>query len=162
MLPWGLNLCHRKHLPLRISNATANETRHGEERPDKRRTTKFIRSARTKRILERLREAFGDNEIAGEEKLTERRVRQILTEALEGREALEGGIHAHLRIARLGRAAPVAGEALSRGDIRAVAPFIAPAVGAAHETSGDMGGLVRRKNRVPSPPGGSAISAVNP
>ena len=151
-------MCHRKHLPLKISNTTANEARHGEEMPHKRRTTKFIRSARTKRILERLREAFGDNEIAGEEKLTERRVRQIPRRS-PGRP--RGAIHAHLRIARLGRAAPVAGEALSRGDIRAVAPFI---VAAAHQPLGDMGGLVRRKNRVPSPPGGggSAISAVSP
>jgi len=39
--------------------------------------------------LERLREGFGYDEIAREEKLTERRVRQIVTETLEGREALE-------------------------------------------------------------------------
>ena len=95
-----------------------------EERPRKRRTTNFIRSARTKRILERLREGFGYGEIAGQEKLTERRDRQIVTEALESREALESAVHAHMPVERLGQAVRVAGEALSRGDLGAVAPFI--------------------------------------
>jgi hypothetical protein len=95
-----------------------------EEKPRKRRTTKFTRSARNKRIVERLREGFGYDEIAREEKLTERRVRQIVNEALEGREALESAIHAHLQLDRLGQAMRVAGEALARGDVRAVAPFI--------------------------------------
>ena len=95
-----------------------------EEQSRKRRTTTFTRSARKKRILDRLREGFGYDEIAGQEKLTERRVRQIVAEALGGREALENAIHAHLQVERLGRAVRVAGEALSRGDIRAVAPFI--------------------------------------
>jgi hypothetical protein len=129
----------------------ANEGRMDEDNPRKRRTTKFVRS---KRILERLGEGFGCDEMAGQEKLTERRVRQIVAEALQGREALEGAVHAHMQIARLGRAAPVAGEARSRGDIRAVAPFIAPAVGAAHKPLMDMGGLIRRENRVPRGGGG--------
>jgi hypothetical protein len=85
-----------------------------EEKPRKRRTTKFTRSARNKRIVERLREGFGYDEIAREEKLTERRVRQIVNEALEGREALESAIHAHLQLDRLGQAMRVAGEALAR------------------------------------------------
>ncbi|HZZ61223.1 MAG TPA: hypothetical protein VFE63_08625 [Roseiarcus sp.] len=95
-----------------------------EQTPRKRQATKFTRSARNKRIVERLREGFGYDEIAREEKLTERRVRQIVKEALEGREALESAIHAHLQIDRLGQAMRVAGEALARGDIRAIAPFI--------------------------------------
>ena len=45
----------------------------------KRRTATFIRSASTKRMMER--------QIAREEKRTERRVGQIVAEALEGREA---------------------------------------------------------------------------
>ena len=120
--------------------------------PGKRRTTKFIRSARAKRIVERLREGFGDDEIAREEKRTEWRVRQIVSEALDGREALESAIHAHMQIARLGRAAPVAGEALSPSDIRAVALLITPMVGSANRPLADMGGVIRRENRVP--PGG--------
>ncbi len=95
-----------------------------KEKPRKRQTTKFYRPARDKRIVERLREGFGYDEIAREEKLTERRVRQIVKEALEGSEALESAIHAHLQIDRLGQAMRVAGEALARGDVLAVAPFI--------------------------------------
>jgi hypothetical protein len=52
-----------------------------EEKPRKRRTTKFIRSARTTRILERLREGIGRDEIGRQEKRTERRVRRIVAEA---------------------------------------------------------------------------------
>jgi len=37
---------------------------------------------------------FGAYEIAGQEKPTERRVRQIVAEAVEGREALESAVHA--------------------------------------------------------------------
>ena len=73
--------------------------------------------------MERLREGFGYDEIAREEKLTERRVRQIVTETPEGREALEK-VHARMQVERIGQAVRVAGEALARGEIRAVAPFI--------------------------------------
>ncbi len=38
--------------------------------------------------------------------------------------------------------------------IRAVAPFVTPAVGAVHEPFGDMGGVIRRENRVPPRGGG--------
>jgi hypothetical protein len=93
-----------------------------EEKP--RKTTPFSRSARDRRIVERLREGFGFHEIAREERLSDRRVRQIVKQALEGREALESAIHAHMQIDRLGHAMRVAGDALARGDVRAVAPFI--------------------------------------
>jgi len=95
-----------------------------EQKPHKRQTTKLSRSARNKRIVERLRAGFGYDEIAREERLTGRRVRQIVKQALEGREALESAIHAHMQIDRLGQALRVAGDALAEGDIRAVAPFI--------------------------------------
>ena len=95
-----------------------------ENKPHKRQTTKFSRSTRNKRIVERLRQGFGYDEIAREEKLSEWRVRQIVKQALEGREALESAIHAHMQIDRLGQALRVAGDALAEGDIRAVAPFI--------------------------------------
>ena len=53
---------------------TANEDGMDEEMPGKRQTTTFSRSARNKRIVERLREGFGYYEIAREEKLSERRI----------------------------------------------------------------------------------------
>ena len=95
-----------------------------EEKPRKRQTTKFSRSARAKRIVEWLREGFGYDEIAREEKLTERSVRRIATKALQGRETLERAFHAHMQVDRIARAMRVAGEALARGDVRAVAPFL--------------------------------------
>ncbi len=94
-----------------------------EEEPCKRQTTTFSRSARNKRIVERLREGSGYSEIVSEQKLSERRVRQIVKQALVGHEALESAIHAHMQIDRLGQAMRVAGDALVRGDVRAVAPF---------------------------------------
>ena len=94
-----------------------------EERPRKRHT-QFSRAARTKRILEQLREGWAYDDIAREEGLTGRRVRQIVAEFLKAREALEGATHAHMQIDRLGRAMRVASDALARGDIRAIGPFI--------------------------------------
>jgi DNA-binding NarL/FixJ family response regulator len=52
-----------------------------DEKP--RKTTPVGRSARNKRIVERLREGFGFHEIAREEKLSDRRVRQIVKQALD-------------------------------------------------------------------------------
>jgi DNA-binding NarL/FixJ family response regulator len=52
-----------------------------EEEP--RKATPFGRSARNRRIVERLREGFGFHEIAREEKLSDRRVRQIVKQALD-------------------------------------------------------------------------------
>ena len=74
--------------------------------------------------MAQLRGGFGYDEIAREEKLSERRIRQIVKQALEGREALESATHAHMQIDRLGQAMRVAGDALARGDVRAVGPFI--------------------------------------
>ncbi len=94
-----------------------------QEKPRKRHT-QFSRLARTKRILEQLREGWAYDDIAREEGISERRVRQIVTQFLKAREALEGATHAHMQIDRLGRAMRVASDALARGDIRAIGPFI--------------------------------------
>ncbi len=56
--------------------------------------------------------------------MSERRVRQIVKQALERREGLESAVHAHMQIDRLGQAMRVAGNALARGEVRAGAPFI--------------------------------------
>jgi hypothetical protein len=94
-----------------------------EEKPRKRHT-QFSRAARTQRILGQLREGWAYDDIGRQEGLTERRVRQILAQFLKTREALGGAAHAHMQIDRLGRAMRVAGDALARGDIRAIGPFI--------------------------------------
>jgi uncharacterized membrane protein len=94
-----------------------------EERPRKRHT-QFSRAARTKRILEQLREGWAYDDIAREEGLTARRVRQIVAEFMKTRGALGDATHAHMQIDRLSRAMRVASDALARGDIRAIGPFI--------------------------------------
>jgi hypothetical protein len=94
-----------------------------EEKP-RGRQTQFSRAGRTKRILERLRQGWAYDEVAGDERLSERRVRQIVTEFLKEREAVSDAAHAHMPIDRLGRAMRVAGDALNQGDIRAISPFL--------------------------------------
>src|SRR5580658_5652174 len=93
------------------------------ERPRKRHT-KFSRAARAKRILEQLREGWAYDDIAREEGLTARRVRQIVAQFIKTREALGDATHAHMQIDRLSRAMRVASDALAQGDIRAIGPFI--------------------------------------
>ena len=94
-----------------------------EQRRGKRHT-QFSRATRGKRILDRLREGWAYDEVAGEEGLTERRVRQIVAEYLKDRDAVEGVTHAHMQIDRLGWAMRVAAEAMAEGDVRAIGPFI--------------------------------------
>ncbi len=60
--------CQKKPRPERQARMSMDE-----EKP-RRRQTQFTRVARTKRILERLREGWAYDEVAAEEQLTERRV----------------------------------------------------------------------------------------
>ncbi len=87
-------------------------------------TTTFTRAARTRRMLDRLREGWGYRDVARAEGLSDRRVRQIVAAHVKRREPVEAETHAALQIERLGFAVKVAGEALAKGDIRAIAPFI--------------------------------------
>jgi hypothetical protein len=107
-----------------------NDDGMDEEKPSKRQTTPFGRSARNRRIVERQRDGFGFHEIAREENLSDRHVRQIVKQALEDREALESATHAHMQ---LGQAMRVAGDALARG-VRAAAA-VAPPIAGTHPLS---------------------------
>jgi len=113
-----------------------------EEKPRKRATTTFNRSVRDKRISERTREGWTYDEVCREEKLSERRVRQILKEALEGREALKNAIHVHVQVDRAAwRCGPRAKRwraatsgrwrPLAQGDGKARPPSVARARGPA-------------------------------
>ena len=62
------------------------------------------RTARRKRIFARLNEGWAYDEIAREERLTARRVRQIVTEVLDRREVDGDFAHALLQLGRLGPA----------------------------------------------------------
>src|SRR5271166_1868812 len=95
-----------------------------DEQQTRRRQTQFTRASRANRILERTREGWACDEVARKERLTEQRVRQIVTRFLQEREAVSDDAHSNMQIDRLGRAMRVAGDAAGRGDIRAISPFI--------------------------------------
>jgi hypothetical protein len=90
----------------------------------KRRTTAFIRTERRRRIFDRLSQGWAYDDIAREEKLTLRRVRQIVAEDLNSRGADDDSRHTLAQLARLGPALKAAGEAVAQGDVRAIAPLI--------------------------------------
>ncbi len=87
-------------------------------------TTTFTRAARTRRMLDCLREGWSYRDVASVENLSERRVRQIVGAHLRRFEPVDEDIHAALQVERLGFAVKMAGEALAKGDIRAIAPYI--------------------------------------
>ena len=92
-----------------------------DENPRKRRT-RFTRAARAARILKKARDGFAYDDVAREEGITVRRVRQIVAEEIKRREA--GAAHANLQLDRLRHAMRVACEALAEGDVKAIAPFV--------------------------------------
>ena len=84
-----------------------------------KRTTRFTRAARAARILKRVRDGFAYADVAREEGIALRRVRQIVAEEIMRREA-----DASLQLHRLGYAMRVASEKLAHGDVKALAPFV--------------------------------------
>ena len=93
------------------------------EKPLKR-TTRFTCAVRAARILKKARDGVAYADVAREEKITVRRVQQIVAEAIKRREADEGATHANLQLDRLGYAMRVACEKLAQGDVKAIAPFV--------------------------------------
>ena len=89
-----------------------------------RRLNVLGKAARRKRIFERLREGWAYDEIASEERVSAERVRQIVAEVL-GKRVIDRGVdHAHLQLERLMPALRLVGEAIGRGELKAVAPLI--------------------------------------
>jgi hypothetical protein len=100
-----------------------DEDRMDAENPLKR-TPRFARAARTARTLKRARDGFAYADVAREEKITVRRVHEIVAEAIKRRETDEGATHANLELDRLGYAMRVACEKLAQGDVTAPSPFV--------------------------------------
>ena len=71
-----------------------------------------------------MREGWAYDEIAGEERLSAERIRQIVSEVLDKRVIDRGVDHAHLQLERLMPALRIVGEAIGRGELKAVAPLI--------------------------------------
>jgi hypothetical protein len=93
-----------------------------------RRLNVLGKAARRKRIFARLREGWAYEEIAGEERLSAERIRQIVAEVLDKRVIDRGVDHAHLQLERLMPAMRIVGEAIGRGKLKAVAPRVGPAL----------------------------------
>jgi len=79
---------------------------------------------RRRRIFARLREGLSYEEIAAEEGVTLRRIRQIVAEVLQKRAIDSGADHAKLQLDRLAPAMQLAAEAIAAGDVAAIAPYL--------------------------------------
>jgi hypothetical protein len=82
------------------------------------------KAERRKRIFARLREGWAYDEIAREERVSAERIRQIVSEVLDKRVIDRGTDHARLQLERLMPALRVTGEAIGRGELKAVGPLI--------------------------------------
>jgi hypothetical protein len=90
----------------------------------RRRLNVLTKAERRQRIFARLREGWAYDEIAREERVSAERIRQIVSEVLGKRVIDRGADHAHLQLERLMPALRVVGEAIGRGELKAVAPLI--------------------------------------
>jgi len=95
-----------------------------DPQPRRRRLNLFGRTERRKRIFARLSEGWAYDEIAAEEGVTGERVRQMVSEALAKRVISQGEEYARLQLVRLLPALRIAGEAVARGELKAIAPLI--------------------------------------
>jgi len=84
------------------------------------RLTAQAKAARRKRIFERLREGWSYDEIARQERLTARRVRQIVAEVLR-KPKVDGAARVRLALEGLGPTLRAACEAVLQGDVRMIA-----------------------------------------
>ena len=82
------------------------------------------RALRTKRIFARLRDGWAYDEIGRDEGLSAERIRQIVSEVLGKRVIDRNEDHAHLQLERLGPALRLAGEAVQRGEVKAIGPLL--------------------------------------
>ena len=82
------------------------------------------KAERRQRIFARLREGWAYDEIAREERVSAERIRQIVADVL-GKRVIDRGVdHAHLQLERLMPALRIVGEAIGRGELKAIAPLI--------------------------------------
>jgi hypothetical protein len=74
--------------------------------------------------LRQLREGWAYDEIAAAERLTAERVRQIVAQVLRKRPVDNRSDHMKVQLARLAPALRLAREAIARGEIKAIAPYL--------------------------------------
>ena len=93
----------------------------GRPRP---RLNLYVKALRRERIFSRLRLGAPYADIARDEGLTERRVRQIVADALKRQEVDSDREHALLQLIRLEGAQALAAESIAGGDLKAIAPYL--------------------------------------
>ena len=91
--------------------------------PRRRQLTAYARALRRARIFSRLRDGWAHDDIARDEGLSTKRVRQILSQALDRRPVGDDELHARMQMERLAPALQAANAALAEGDIRAIRPL---------------------------------------
>jgi hypothetical protein len=96
----------------------------GTALPNLPRLNPYGKALRRERIFAWLRAGWAYDDIAREERVTPRRVRQIVSEALQRRKVDGGSDHAMLQLARLEHALRLSAEAVARGEIGAIAPHL--------------------------------------
>jgi hypothetical protein len=95
-----------------------------QEMAPERRLGTLGKMQRRKRIFARLREGASYEEIAGEERVTRERIRQIVSEVLQKRAVDSGADHAKLQLDRLAPLMQLAAEAVAAGDVTAITPYL--------------------------------------
>ena len=96
----------------------------GASPPKRAKLNPHGKAVRRERIFERLRGGWAYGAIAREERVTPRRIRQIVSEALQRQHADGGSDQAMLQLVRLENALRLAVEAAAEGEIGAIAPYL--------------------------------------
>jgi predicted transcriptional regulator len=84
----------------------------------------YTKALRRERVFARVQVGASIAEIAGEEGLSEQRVRKIISDTLKRQEVDDLPDHALLQIFRLEGALAIAGKAIEAGDLKAIPPFL--------------------------------------
>jgi len=92
--------------------------------PARRRLNPYTKALRRERIFSRLRLGWPYAEIAREERLSERRVRKIVSDAVRRQTVDDAPDHALLQLVRLEGAQALAAKAIDAGELRAIAPYL--------------------------------------
>jgi hypothetical protein len=134
-----------------------------------RRLNAYAKAVRQARIFARLRDGWAHHDIARDERLSTKRVRQIVSEALKRRPVSDDETHVRLQIERLGPALQAAGAALASGDAKSIRPLlkVLDQLDRYHEIARarpadrehDPERLVREIERMAAPPGAAGHEA---
>ncbi len=93
-------------------------------RPARPRLNPYAKALRRERIFARLRLGWAYRDIAREERVSEQRIRQIVSDALQRQGVDTAQDHALLQLMRLETAHAVAARAIAAGDLKAIAPYL--------------------------------------